>query len=111
MSIRKLVRDIATFRNKLTALRVAVSFIPNFSTEITLTDSYDGLITELAEVIDTIKKKGNNEELFDTLEKLRDSKNTKITIKATCEYPADLFYSSRNRPESVVREYVEDKSL
>jgi hypothetical protein len=89
MSIRKLVKDMAAFRNKLTALRVAISFIPTISIEFTWADSYKSLMTELAEVLETIKKKGNNAELFDTLEKLRDSKNTKITIQATCKYPTD----------------------
>jgi hypothetical protein len=33
-----------------------------------------------------------------------------FNIKATCSYPDVVWYSKKNNPETVVREYVEDKS-
>jgi hypothetical protein len=47
-------------------------------------------LIELTEVLKDLKKENKNKELFDILEKLRNSDNTKLKIQATCEYPKTI---------------------
>jgi hypothetical protein len=45
------------------------------------------------------------------LKEVRETYNNKIIIKSDKKYPNNSFYSARNNPEQVVREYVENKDL
>ena len=79
----EVVKDLAELRSKLTAMRVGLEFIPSMATEI---NSFS--LQELEKIIKSIEPA-----------------NQRITIKSDQKYPTG---STRNRPEAVVREYVED---
>jgi retron-type reverse transcriptase len=100
LPIGKTVKDLVEFRSKLTALRVGYEFIPDMSTEICWNDDS---LTEIKSIMESVQDP--------ILKEVRETYNNKIIIKSDKKYPNNSFYSARNNPEQVVREYVENKDL
>lgn len=107
--MNRLIKELAFFRSKLTAVRVGLEFIPVMQTEIIRTSSPD-LSWDFVEMLikDFIEKDKDTQK---TLELLRQFAKNDVVLSSHKEYPDTPFTAFQYNPEPVVRDYVENKSL